>query len=356
MRGSSRPEARIGGDRRANSPVDDTGAGGTGARDGDRRLRVLSWHVHGSWQHSFVQGRHEYLLPTLPERGPWGLGRADRPWGPNAVEVPAAELREAEVDVVVLQRPEELGLVERWLGRRPGIDVPAVYVQHNTPNEGAATTEHVLSERGDITVVHVTDFNRLMWDCGEAPTEVIGHGIVDPGPLYEGDLARAVAVINEPVRRGRVAGGDLLPHFCAAAPVDVFGIKASQMRIDAGPGRHELVGGADLRLDELHRQMARRRVYVHPARWTSLGLSLLEAMHLAMPVAVVAATEAASFPQEVGVVSCDPGALVAGVRELIEDREQAVAAGKAAREYALANFGLEDFLRRWDALLARVAA
>ncbi len=320
-----------------------------------RRLRVLSWHVHGSWQHAFVQGRHEYLLPTLPERGPWGLGRADRPWPPNAVEIPAGELRDADVDVVVLQRREEIELAERWLGRRPGEDVPAVYVQHNTPHRGAATTEHVLADRNDIPVVHVTEFNRLMWDCGEAPTTVIGHGIVDPGLLYRGDLSRAVAVINEPVRRGRVAGADLLPALRAAAPIDVFGIRASQMRIEAGPDRYELVGGPDLPLDELHRAMARRRVYVHPARWTSLGLSLLEAMHLGMPVAVVAATEAASFPQEVGVVSCDVARLTAGVRELIEDREQAVAAGKAAREYALSNFGLDGFLRRWDALLAKVA-
>lgn len=34
--------------------------------------------------------------------------------------------------------------------------------------------------------------------------------------------------------------------------------------------------------------MARRRVYLHTARWTSLGLSLLEAMHLGMPVVAVA--------------------------------------------------------------------
>jgi glycosyltransferase involved in cell wall biosynthesis len=37
--------------------------------------------------------------------------------------------------------------------------------------------------------------------------------------------------------------------------------------------------------------MARRRVYLHPVRWTSLGLSLIEAMHLGMPVAGLAARE-----------------------------------------------------------------
>ena len=40
-----------------------------------RLVNVLVWHVHGSWTTAFVQGRHRYLLPTLPERGPWGGGR-----------------------------------------------------------------------------------------------------------------------------------------------------------------------------------------------------------------------------------------------------------------------------------------
>ncbi|GAB3238554.1 glycosyltransferase [Glycomyces halotolerans] len=320
-----------------------------------RPLRVLSWHVHGSWHHSFVRGRHEYLLPTLPERGPWGLGRAGRPWPAGAVEVAADRLADTDVDVVVLQRPEEIELAERWLGRRPGIDVPAVYVQHNTPGETAATSRHVLADRRDITIVHVTEFNRLMWDCGDAPTTVIGHGIVDPGPRYRGDLRRSVAVINEPVRRGRVAGADLLHPLAAAAPVDVFGINATELKTEATGDRHEVVGGDDLDLDSLHDEMARRRVYLHPARWTSLGLSLLEAMHLAMPVAVVAATAAAAFPPEIGAVSCDPDALASRVGELMEDRDLAVAAGRAAREYALTNFGLDEFLRRWDSLLSRVA-
>ena len=49
----------------------------------------------------------------------------------------------------------------------------------------------------------------------------------------------------------------------------------------------------DLPQDRLHTEMARRRVYLHPVRWTSLGLSLIEAMMLGMPVVALATTEAA---------------------------------------------------------------
>ena len=62
-------------------------------------MNILVWHVHGSWATAFVQGRHRYLIPTLPERGPWGGGRpAAWDWPPSAVEVSPADLADADVD------------------------------------------------------------------------------------------------------------------------------------------------------------------------------------------------------------------------------------------------------------------
>jgi hypothetical protein len=178
-------------------------------------MRILLWHVHGSWTTSFVQGGHEYLLPVTPERDADGLGRA-RTWDwPTSVrEVPVAELRHCDVDLVVLQRPHELELAERWLGRRPGRDVPAVYVEHNTPLRGrpdVPDTRHPLSGQDEILIAHVTGFNDLFWDCDGARTTVIDHGIVDPGHRWTGELPHAAVVVNDPVRRGRSVGTDLLP-------------------------------------------------------------------------------------------------------------------------------------------------
>jgi glycosyltransferase involved in cell wall biosynthesis len=103
--------------------------------------------------------------------------------------------------------------------------------------------------------------------------------------------------------------------------------------------------------------MARRRVYVHPVRWTSLGLSLIEAMHLGMPVVALATTEVAEAePPEAGVVSTDVDVLVDACRRLLADPEECVRRGKAAREAALARYSLGRFLDDWDALLAEVCA
>lgn len=311
-------------------------------------MRILSWHVHGAWQTAFVQGSHDHLVPVVPGRGPDGLGRATTyRWPGNVTEVAPADLAGAEVDVVVLQRPRDLELADAWLGgRRVGVDVPAVYVEHDCPRGDVPHTRHHLADRADIPIVHVTHFNQLMWDSGRAPTTVIEHGVPDPGPLWTGGLPRAGVVVNMPARRGRLVGTDLLPAFAAAAPLDLFG-----MGTDRVPG----VTAYDLPQLEMHEALACRRVYLHPFRWTSLGLSLVEAMHLGMPVVVLATTEAVeAVPPSAGAVSTRVDVLVAAVRHYLADPDAAAAAGRVARRAALARFGIGRFTDDWDRLLKEV--
>lgn len=317
-------------------------------------MRVLVWHVHGSWQTSFVAGPDEYLIPVVPDRGPDGRGRARTwTWPVSAREVNPEELRAAEPDVVVLQRPHEIELLERWTGLRAGVDVPAVYVEHNTPAGPAATTRHPLADRSDIPVAHVTAFNALMWDCGRAPTTVVDHGVHDPGPLYTGERERVAVVVNEPVRRGRVAGTDLLVHAAGRVPVEVYGMGVlglADLVPDLAGHLHDDVPQA-----QMHARLAGARAYLHPFRWTSLGLALVEAMTIGMPVLALATTAAPeAVPPSAGVVSSDPDVLVSAARRWLHDPEEARAHGRAARAHALEHFGLDRFLSDWQVLLKEV--
>ena len=321
-------------------------------------MKVLLWHVHGSWTTSFVSGEHEYLLPVTPDRGAYGGGLATTwDWSATTREVPYDRLRDEPVDVVVLQRPEELALVRDWLGREPGRDVPAVFLEHNTPKGGVPSTRHPLAEQTAVPIVHCTSFNALFWDNGSAPVRVIEHGVVDPGERYSGELARAAVVVNEPVRRGRVTGSDLLPAFARAVPLDVYGMKVLGLpeAYDLPTRDGHVAVHEDVPQQRMHAELARRRVYVHPLRWTSLGLSLVEAMHLGMPVVVLAATEAVeAVPAEAGVLSTRLDVLVEGARRFVDEPDAARLAGKAARTYALERYGLPRFLADWDALLREV--
>ncbi len=160
--------------------------------------------------------------------------------------------------------------------------------------------------------------------------------------------------VNEPVRRGRVTGTDLLPRFARAVPLDVFGMGTDGLGAHLGCPDVRTVG--DLPQHRMHDEMARRRVYLHPLRWTSLGLSLLEAMHLGMPVVALATTEAhEAVPPGAGVCSTDVERLVRELRVLAAEPERARAVGAAGRAHVLRRYGLDRFLTGWDDVLDRVS-
>jgi glycosyltransferase involved in cell wall biosynthesis len=318
-------------------------------------VRVLLWPVHGGYTNALVRGDHEYLLPVAADPGERDTGLDGWGWT-RTRQVPLDRLREEQIDVVVLQSADEIDRVEELTGRAPGRDVPAVYLEHNTPRPEAVATEHPLAGRSDIPIVHVTYFNELFWDNGRAPTVVVEHGVPDPGPLYTGELARTGVVINEPVRRWRVTGTDLLPAFSREAPVDVFGMAGEQLAGVFAPG-HDVHAAGDLPFARMHAELARRRVYLHPFRWTSLGLSLLEAMHLGMPVVGLATTEMVrAVPAGVGVISTDVDELRLALRAFLADADLARDVGRRAREHALGRYGLAAFLTRWDEVFEDVVA
>ncbi|MBQ1037782.1 glycosyltransferase [Micromonospora sp. C81] len=316
-------------------------------------MNILLWHVHGSWTTSFVHGSHRYLIPTTPDRGPYGLGRARTyPWPDSAVEVAPEDLPGADIDLVILQRPEEIDRAEAWLRRRPGRDLPAIYVEHNTPKGDVPNTRHPMADRDDLLIAHVTGFNQIFWDTGATRTTVVDHGIVAPTVSYTGELDRLAVVINEPIRRGRVTGTDLLPQFAEIAPLDVFGMGVAGLADHLGLPADRLTSHDDVPQHRMHAELARRRAYLHLCRWTSLGLSLIEAMAIGMPVVALATTEAVmAVPPEAGALATRTDTLLDAARRFIAEPAIARQAGAAARTAARDRYGLDRFLADWDRLL-----
>ncbi|BFU45139.1 glycosyltransferase [Krasilnikovia sp. MM14-A1004] len=300
-------------------------------------MNILLWHVHGSWTTAFVQGKHRYLIPVNPQRDAWGRGRARTfDWPPGAEELPLDEIRDA--DVAIVQRPDELALLP------PGL--PVIYVEHNTPKGEVPNTRHPLADRDDLVIAHVTHFNALFWDTGGTRTTVIEHGVVPPATRWTGELERLAVVTNEPVRRGRVTGTDLFDRFARVAPLDVFGMGV------AGLAGERITVHDDPPQREMHELVAHRRAYLHLCRWTSLGLSLIEAMQMGMPVIALATTEAVeAVPPDAGVLSTRVDTLIDAAHWLLDDPDAARRLGDRGRRVALTRYGLDRFLADWDRLL-----
>jgi hypothetical protein len=319
-------------------------------------VNVLIWHVHGSWLDNFVRGQHTCLLPVVPERSDDGRGRARTwHWPDRVVEVTPDELADWPVDVVIVQGPRELELAHRWLGgRRPGRDIPLVWLEHNAPDGSVVDMRHPAADCGRCVLVHVTPTNALFWDSGATTTRVIEHGVAIPVPVWTGTVPAVGVVVNDPVRRGRVVGTDLLRRFGEHVALDVFGMNVDAL--ERGGAHPWLRTFEDLPQSRMHAELAQRRCYLHPFRWTSLGLSLLEAMAMGMPVVALARTAVPdAVPTGAGVVSNDLAVLAGALERLMCDDDFAAELSLGARRRVAERFGLDRFLSDWNELLEEVA-
>lgn len=307
------------------------------------RLRVLTWHVHGSYLWYLSSCDVEWYLPLRPGRpSPWNGLAGSRPWPATIHEVPEDEVDGLALDAVLFQSVPEW---DEWRDRLPG--VPRVFLEHDPPRQSPTGTRHPVADPS-VLVVHCTPFNRLMWDCGDVPTRVVEHGVaVPPEVEATGELDRGLVVVNHLARRGRRLGLDVFEEVRRRVPLDLVGM-----------GSEELGGLGEVPPPELPALAARYRFLFNPVRYTSLGLAVLEAMAAGVPVVALATTEhAVAIENGVsGFVDTDVDRLVGRMDDLLADPELARRLGRGARDAARRRYGIERFARDWEAVLAGVTA
>jgi hypothetical protein len=300
-----------------------------------QRLKILIWHIHGSYLDSITAVEHDWYLPV--REGHYGGRRLSSP--PYVQELAYGEVRDLDLDLVIYQSPKNLfsDALDTLSPRQRRL--PAIYLEHNTPKGSPYDARHPVDDPG-ILLVHVTDFNRLMWDNGRTPTRVIEHTVaIDREVRYGGDLDRGLTAVNGIQHRPRIAGLDLFLRARAHVPLDLCGIDTE-----------ELGGTGDIKYFRLAEHMARYRFLYSPMRYTSLPLSVIEAMTIGMPIVALATTEVPSVLQNGvhGFISNDNEELIRGMCCLLSDRDLAAEMGANARRLALERFGLERFQGEWN--------
>jgi glycosyltransferase involved in cell wall biosynthesis len=320
----------------------------TAPQTAHRRLRILTWHVHGNYLWYLSQVPHDWFLVTDAERSPHHSGRSGTlPWGPNVHEVRQEEVRNGSFDVVLFQSRRE------WLEEQHQVlsaaqrRLPRIYLEHDPPQQHPTDTVHWMDDP-DVLLVHVTAFNALMWNSGAVPTRVIEHGVqLLADARYTGERASGLVVVNNIARRGRRLGLDVYTEVARQVPLTLVGMNS----VDAG-------GEGEVANADLPARMAAHRFFFNPIRYTSLGLAVIEAMMVGTPVVGLATTELSSVIADGhnGLVDTRLPRLVDGMRRLLADPAEARRLGVAGRRTALERFGIQRFIADWMAALRTVTA
>lgn len=313
-----------------------------------RRWRILTWHVHGNYLYNLTQVPHDFWLVTDGERSAHRSGRSGTlPWGDNVHEARVEELGSMDFDVVLYQSRQAWEQDRHTLLSPAQRRLPSIVLEHDPPQESPTNTRHWCDDP-QVLLVHVTPYNALMWDNGTTPVRVVEHGvrILEP-QVWTGECARGLVVVNNIQRRGRRLGLDIWEQMSAKVPLCLVGMGS------------ELAGGiGEVPQQQLPAMMARHRFFFNPIRHTSLGLAVIEAMLVGLPVVGLATTELVTVIDSGrnGFVDTRLDRLVDVMEQLVQDRRLAEQWGLAGQRTALERFSIERFIASWMNVFDSVAA
>jgi hypothetical protein len=307
------------------------------------RLKILTWHTHGSYLYYLTQAPHDFYVLSKPERPPGYGGRCGHiPWGDNVFDLPVKQAKDAQFDCILFQDDAQY-LDDQYLylteaQRR----LPRIYLEHDPPREHPTDMRHPVDDQG-VLLVHVTPFNALMWVSEGVTTRIIEHGVIVPEcVMYSGELERGLVVVNHLMQRGRRLGADIFATVREEVPLHLVGM-----------GAEEMGGFGEVQHANLPAFAARYRFFFNPIRYTSMGLAVIEAMMTGMPIVGLATTEMATAIENgvSGYVDTDVRNLTVRMHELLKDPQLARRLGEGARRRALERFNIDRFVDDWNNVL-----
>ncbi|WP_129715855.1 glycosyltransferase family 4 protein [Pedobacter sp. SYP-B3415] len=307
-------------------------------------MRIFTWHIHGSYLYYLSQGPWELYIPVNQKKDEGYYGRGTTfPFGANVHEIDVNEVRDADFDLILYQTEKNYLEDQYQILSDEQRQLPRVFLEHDPPWQHPTDERHPV-EDPEVTVVHVTHFNALMWDNGGRPTRVIPHGVTVPVLLVSEKKNRGIVVINNLSSRGRMLGADIFSRVAAEVPLDLVGMAT------------EDIGLGEVLHPQLPAFISQYRFFFNPIRYTSLGLSICEAMMCGLPVVGLATTELATTIESgySGFVHTDIDQLIAKMKFMLEYPEQAEKMGANARTVAHEKFSIDRFCQDWNTLFGEL--
>jgi|SRR5690606_7988796 len=310
----------------------------------EERLRIFTWHVHGSYLYYLAQGNYDIYIPVNEKKTSGYVGRGETfPFGANVIEVNAEDVKNLDFDLILFQDDDNYFIHQFEILSQSQRLLPKIYLEHDPPWGHPTNTRHPVQDP-EILIVHVTHFNRLMWDNGNAKTAVIEHGVLMPPISYSGTLNRGIVVINNLPDRGRLLGFDIFQEVKKHIPLDLVGMGT------------EKYGIGEVLHSDLPAFISQYRFFFNPIRYTSLGLAVLEAMMLGIPVVGMATTELAVVIQNEsnGFIHTDIEYLIGKMKLLLDNPELGKEIGGEGKKTAQERFNVQRFTDDWETLFKKV--
>lgn len=227
------------------------------------------------------------------------------------------------------------------------LGLPLIQVEHTCPTSDSLrrAVPQLKELRGDINVF-ISDTSRSQWGFSSEEAEVIEHGI-DTNffkPSGRSRKNQILTVGNDFINRGEILGFDTLQRVCNELPLKVVGDTAGLSQ--PAKNLYELKGFYDESL-----------LYINPSRFSPIPMSLLEAMASACCVVTTDNNLISSIVENGvnGIITNDEFVMRKEIQRLLNDKDECVRLGDAARNTILSRFPLDKFFSSYDEVFERAA-
>lgn len=309
-----------------------------------KRPPIFIWHIHGSYLYYLSQGNYDIYIPVKEVKTEGYYGRGETfPFGDNVHEVPVDKVRDMDFDCIVFQTNQNYLKDKFEILSSEQRALPKIYIEHDPPRIHPTDAKHIVADPS-VLLIHITHFNRLMWDNNDTPTKVIEHGVTLPDIPYTGEIEKGIVAINNLPSRGRLLGLDIFQEVKKHIPVDLIGMNTG------------VTGLGKVLHPQLPEFIRKYRFFFNPIRYTRHGLALCEAMMLAIPIIGMASTEVPTvITNDVnGCICTDLQVLIRKLQELLNNKQQAIRLRKNGRHTFLDRYNISRFTADWEKTFKQV--
>src|SRR4051812_32150378 len=98
------------------------------------RLKIFTWHIHGSYLYYLSQGDYDIYIPVNNKKNEGYYGRGETfPFGENVIEIPADAVRRMEFDCILFQTNRNYLHDQFEILSEQQRRLPKIYLEHDPP-------------------------------------------------------------------------------------------------------------------------------------------------------------------------------------------------------------------------------
>lgn len=301
------------------------------------RLKILDWYVHQGAQYELFKLEHDFTLLGINNSTP-NWNKEHRPLGSNVKLSTESAVMGKKFDVVILRSPVPHDRYSPFI-KNGAVPIAAMQTTHhfNSPAE----CKHLVWNSIDAMNSHKGRYP------GKTHAYIV-HGY-DPEefkPLNLEENNRVLTVANVFKGRSDIMGYPLWSSINERLGVlDVIG----HGNLDISKQFSE----ADS-LTSLIESYNRYSVYFNPTKSSAMPRSRAEAAMCGRPLVTTDNYDIGRYftHNKDSILTSNQSNLMTGIKKLLNSKQMRVDYGSAAREVAIRNFHIDEFLGAWENLLS----